>query len=369
MNLLIIFEIIFFIATISLLYIHQVFHKKYRKKCNMEGKTIVMTGGSTGLGAAGAIEFVKKGAKVIITGRNIENVKKTIKSLTDSLRFYNYIQGELDRPKVEIRLNSLLKGKWTDNEKNFQSEFFIFRSLDQLDLTSCRNLCEWIKKKFEKIDILINNAGAAMDKKKLSKQDLEATLAINHFSHVLITHDLLPLLKKSEKARIIITSSEAHRIKFVSNLKISINDMLGEKEVYSGFGFYCRSKLANVLFTNSLKTFLEKNKVEIGVYSFHPGTVYTELAREGNLLIKTFVKAMKFISRSPYGGCQTAIYLACENMENLISGEYYDNNAIGKMVDFAKDKVYCDQFWNKTLEIIESKIEAKLENFEKLEIK
>lgn len=366
MNFITVIEILFFTLTILLLLIHQVIYKKFRKKCHMGGKTVLITGGSTGIGAGICIELIKKGARVIITGRNSENVKETIKTLLDDLSFYNYIQGELNKNETDLRIRALRNGKWIDNGKNYYSEFLHYRNIDQLDFESCREFTKWVNKNFKNVDILINNAGAAFDQKKYSKQDIEATMAINHFSHVLITNDLLPLLKTSEEPRIINTSSEAHNLKVFKELKISLDDIFGEKIKYKGFPFYCRSKLANVLFTNTLQKHLSKNKMNISAFSFHPGTVSTEITRDLNLFMKALNSIFKLFLRTVYEGCQTGIYLCCEDINELKLGGYYDNNSLGKMNNDARDEDYCGKFWNKTLDVIEEKIGGKLENFSRV---
>lgn len=129
--------------------------------------------------------------------------------------------------------------------------------------------------------------------------------------------------------------------------------------------FYARSKLANVLFTNSLNKFLKKKKLDVTTYSFHPGVVRTELTREAPSFIQGIARMIGLFLRSPYEGCQTAVYLVCEESQKLKQGEYYANNEVGKMNPNARDEKYCDQFWNESIKLVEDKIGGKLSFLEK----
>jgi NAD(P)-dependent dehydrogenase (short-subunit alcohol dehydrogenase family) len=345
------------IILVILFLIHQVLYKKYRGNENLSGKVIVITGGTSGIGEVSTVELLLKGATVIFTGRKTERAKATIQNIITRLRFYNFIEGPLKKMETEERVKSLENGKWTEGGKNFESKYLNFRYIDQGKFSSCKNFIEWFNGNFAKLDVLMNNAGLITYKKKLeSEEGLEMTMAVNHFSHLIITDGLLDKLKNAKEARVINVSSMGHLKMGKMNPRINLDDFFNEKaEKFEGFIAYSQSKLANVLFTNWLNRYFIKEGIDAKSVSLHPGAVATEIFRDFSPILLKVMKVATLFVRTSFEGAQTMIMTACMDFAHLAGGEYYDNCKIGAMNSDARDRDYCQKFMQKSVEIVNSK--------------
>ena len=142
----------------------------------MKGKTVIISGGNDGIGYQTALELARMGANLLIVGRNESKVKSAIESI-----------------------------KSTAGNENVQ-----YVIADLSSQKSIRNAAAEIRKRVEKIDVLVNNAGGAFSDFELTEDGLEKTIALNHFAYFLLTGLLLDLVKKSEYARIVNVSSDSH---------------------------------------------------------------------------------------------------------------------------------------------------------------
>ena len=209
-----------------------------RSKASLSGKTVIITGGNTGIGKETAIDLARRGARVILACRSPEKAEAAVK---------------------EVRAKS-----GNDN--------VVFRRLDLASFESIRQFASQILQEEPRIDILINNSGVMGCPYQKTKDGFEMQFGVNHLGHFLLTHLLLDRLKEASTARIVNVSSVAHT--FVNG--INFDDLNSEKS-YTTHSAYFRSKLANVLFTRSLAKRLVGTSVTAN--SLHPGSVRTELYR------------------------------------------------------------------------------------------
>ena len=209
-----------------------------RSKARLDGKTVVITGGNTGIGLETAVDLAKRNARVILGCRSVE-------------------RGE--RAAVEVR-----KRSGNDN--------VVFVQLDLASLDSVRKFAAKILEEEPRVDILINNAGImGLPERTLTQDGFEMQFGVNHLGHFLLTNLLLDRMKEAPSARIVNVSSKAH---YWGTIDF---DNLDSERSYSPWRAYGTSKLANILFTRSLAKRLQGTNVTTN--SLHPGTVFTELGR------------------------------------------------------------------------------------------
>lgn len=251
----------------------------------MEKKTIVITGSSDGIGAAAARQLKAMGHNVIIVGRSKEKTEKIAK--------------EIDAP---------------------------FHLIDYADLSQVKRLADELNK-YEKIDVLVNNAGGAQNERKITIDGYEKTFQINHLGAFLLTNLLLEKLIES-KATIIQTSSIAANM---FGMNLDVHDLNNEKN-YSPQKAYGESKLANILFTRELnKRYKDKG---ISAVAFEPGVVRTNFGTESLKIINfCYHSILKYLfTISPEKSGQRLVNLALGIPDkDFISGQTYSGKKIMKI--------------------------------------
>lgn len=284
----------------------------------MDSKTILITGSTDGIGKVTAKALAKQGHHIIIHGRNKE------KAITVS----NEIKSETGNSKVDFIL------------------------ADLLSLADIKRMATEFKSKYEKLDVLINNAGAVSGKERLiSKDGIERTMALNVFAPLLLSELLIEVLAKSSEARIVNLSSAAHAM----GGKPDLNDIQLEKS-YGNSKAYGLSKLYVIWFTQHLATELKKKGINnITVNSLHPGTVKTDFGQSidkgffGNLLFKTFVP---LFGVSIEKGAETSVYLASSPDVKNITGKYFSNKKVTKPSEKYYSKENEQRVWDYCEQII-----------------
>jgi NAD(P)-dependent dehydrogenase (short-subunit alcohol dehydrogenase family) len=167
-----------------------------------------------------------------------------------------------------------------------------------------RRLAAELLDRYERIDVLVNNAGAVFRTRRLTVDGIEETWALNHLAPFLLTNLLLDRLKRHPPARIITTASDAHQ-----RAHIPFDDLAaGELSKGKAFGRYGETKLANILFTAELARRLEGSGVTANCY--HPGLVATGFGRNNGRLINLAMSAIKPFARTPEKGAETLVWLA-----------------------------------------------------------
>jgi retinol dehydrogenase-12 len=252
---------------------------------NSKNQIVFITGATSGIGRIAACKLAQNGAAVIATARNPEKGKELI----------SYF------------------------EKYFPDKTGTIEILS-CNLTSFESIAEAVnifKKKYPKLDLLINNAGIFNSKFKTSYNGIEETFQVNTLAPLLLTHLLCDMIVIA-RGRIINTSSSFHFG------KINFNDIEGHK-FYSGFNAYRQSKLA-VLLLNKIIT-QKLNGSGVHIYSHHPGVVRTNLGHDSN---RFFSFGLNLIGISLEKGAETLIYLATTPKEKLLPGKYYYRKKVWK---------------------------------------
>lgn len=249
----------------------------------MQGKTVIITGGNAGIGLETAIGLAKMGADVTITGRSESKVKAALEDIKQK-------------------------------SGNQNVDYLI---CDQASLAEVRKLADTINAKYEKIDVLVNNAGLYTSDRELSKDGIELMFAVNHLSHFLLTNLVLDKIKTA-KGRIVSVASVAHK----QTRDFDTSDINMDKD-FSGWKGYSRSKWCNIVFTKELAKRLEGTGVTANC--LHPGGVSTEIAqKEANWYTKLgWWLGRQFYFISAAEGAQTSIYLASSDEVKDVSGEYF----------------------------------------------
>jgi len=206
---------------------------------DLSGKTILVTGGNSGLGFEAVKAFAGKGAHVILACRS------TIKGNDAVIKIKEM------HPKADI----------------------LVKELDLADLKSVTDFAASFKKENKQLDVLLNNAGIMMVPYGLTKDGFEKQIGTNHLGHFALTGLLLDLLKATPKSRVVNVSSMAHK----SGVMDTDNLLYENGKDYSPIKAYGRSKLANLLFTYELQRFFEKNKIDTIAVAAHPGVSDTNL--------------------------------------------------------------------------------------------
>lgn len=258
-------------------------------------KKIILTGATSGLGLAAAKEFAQQNHHLILCCRNM-------------------IKGE----KVLNELKALVP--------NSKIELF---EVDLSDLSSIETFISEIKESFDSIDVLINNAGVFSERKEYTKDGYELTIGINYIGTFALTYGLLPLLKNSEKSRILNIVSRAGlygKIRLTDNLFTKPN---------KGFPPYANSKLAEILF--SIKLAEELDTENITVNAVHPGKVDTSIMIGDTFMMKLMYKLTKKKFITPEEGSKVIIDVATSDKYNDITGKMIEREGIIKYNDKCLD--------------------------------
>jgi NAD(P)-dependent dehydrogenase (short-subunit alcohol dehydrogenase family) len=205
-----------------------------------------------------------------------------------------------------------------------------------LDLASKKSILEFVRlfaERFERLDVLVNNAGVWTRTRQKTKEGFELTFGVNHLGTFLLTHALLPILEKSAPSRIVVLSSGLHY------RGVMHWDDLELEKGYGGTTAYSQSKLANVLFTKALARRLEGKDVTVN--AVHPGVVATELTRELGFVRKL---ANVFLL-TPAQGAATSLHVALSDEGGKVSGEYFEKSAPRKAARAARDIPAQEKLW------------------------
>jgi len=188
-----------------------------------------------------------------------------------------------------------------------------------------------------RIDVLINNAGALFNSRQLTEDGLEMTFATNHMAYFVLTNMLRDRLATSPSARVVSTSSDAHR-----GARLDFDDLQAAKD-YGGFKVYGRSKLCNILFTRELARRWGSGSVTANC--LHPGFVATRFGDQSGGMFSALVRIAKAFAISPEKGAETIVYLASSNEVNSVSGEYFYKCRRATPTREASDDASAKRLW------------------------
>ncbi len=276
----------------------------------MAGQTVLVTGGTSGIGKATAAGLAAMGARVGITGRD---PARTRAAAAD-------VAATSGHPAVDPF------------------------SADMSSQAEVRRLAGEVLAAYPRLDVLVNNAGGFWATRRVTADGLEHTFAVNHLAPFLLTSLLLDRLKASAPARIVTVSSGAH-----ASGTINFGDLQGEHH-YSGQRAYSQSKLANIMFTYELARRLDGTGVTATV--LHPGVVRTGFAAEDpSPALKAFLPLIRVFLKTPEQGAATSIYLASAPEADGVTGAYFVGRKPKTSSRSSHDAAAAARLWQVSLDL------------------
>ncbi|MEE4284530.1 MAG: SDR family NAD(P)-dependent oxidoreductase [Mariniphaga sp.] len=266
---------------------------------SFEKQVVFFTGGTSGLGREAVLALALNGAKVVVIARNKAKGDELLKTF----------HAKQANSKGEIQLIEC----------------------DLSSINSIQTAVNKFKIANKRLDILVNNAAVWKVKFTETADGIEEAFQVNVLAPYLLSQLLADWLEKSDHAKIINTASYLHQG------NIQFEDIEFRKN-YKSFNVYKQSKLAVILLTRQLAQ--QFSSRGIGVYCFHPGLVRTELARETSFIMRSMFWLPGISAKK---GAQTLIFLAREDKEKLVSGEYYHKMKIGKSSPQSKNMEFADR--------------------------
>jgi NAD(P)-dependent dehydrogenase (short-subunit alcohol dehydrogenase family) len=311
---------------------------------SLTGQTIVITGGSTGLGLESAKRLAAGGANIIVTARSDAKGQAAVQAVQE------YLQ-----------------------EQSIVNDKIGYKVLDLDNLQGIQNAVAKNWKDVDKIDVLMNNAGImAVSNRELTVDGVERQIQSNHLGHFVLTS--LLTRKFTDTARIINVSSEGH--KFAAGKGIEFDYLWKGEPGYGPWKSYGQSKLANILFTQELQRRAEASGRKWQVASLHPGAVATDLSRNlvgveeweklksgnGSFIQVTFIKLLNNFVKTVPQGATTQVYLAAMTSPGAAGhldpqGRYYIDCKPVDLPAFATGKMEAQRLWKESEQIAGIKFE------------
>jgi retinol dehydrogenase 14 len=282
----------------------------------MGGTTVLITGGTSGIGNATAVAMAAMGANVVVVGRNQERGGAAVEE----------IKAQSHNESVELMLADL----------SVQAEV--------------RRLAEEFLERYDRLDVLVNNAGLVQSKRTETPDGIETTLAINHLAPFLLTNLLLGCLEQSAPSRVITVSSEAQRWG-----TMDFEDMQSRRK-YRGFPVYGMTKLANIMFTYELAERLDGT--DVSANCLHPGSVGTNFGQNNRGAMALFFRTFKPFMRSPEQGADTLIWLASSPEVDGVSGKYFSDRKEIEAKKVAYDPAARRRLWEISEDLTGLKVAA-----------
>ena len=283
----------------------------------MGGKTVLVTGGTGGIGRAAAIGLASMGARVGITGRDRVRAERAAAAISD----------ESGSSAVDI---------------------FVADMSSQAEV---RRLAAEVLATYRRLDVLLNNVGGFWSHRHVTADGLERTFALNHLAPFLLTNLLAERLVASAPARVVTVSSGAQ-----SMGRIDFDDLMGERN-YSGQDAYNQSKLANVMFTYELARRLAGTGVT--ATALHPGMTSTAFSAEDPArAFAPIVAILRPFMKSPAKGADTAVYLASSPEVEGVTGKYFANRKARKSNKSSYDTAIARRLWQVSADLVGLSAEA-----------
>ncbi len=247
----------------------------------MDGKTVLVTGASSGIGLATAGRLAALGAHVVMVSRT--------------------------QPRGAKARDAILRAT-----PSASLELLV---ADLATTGAIRKLADAFRKKHARLDVLVNNAAVLTSRRKLTSENFEMQFFVNHLAYFMLTGLLLDVLRASEPARVVNVASTAH-----SRGVIDFDD-LQLSEAYRGWQAYANTKLMNVLFTYELASRLEGTRVTAN--ALHPGVIHTNLLRNFSSVLQLAWHGLGRFFKQPEDGAETPVYLASSPEVASVSGKYF----------------------------------------------
>jgi NAD(P)-dependent dehydrogenase (short-subunit alcohol dehydrogenase family) len=275
----------------------------------MQGKVVVITGATSGIGQVAAEKLAGMGARIVQVARDQSRGQAAL-----------------------ARLHEIAPG--------------VAHSIHYANLS---RIAEMKRLGFEiasaepRIDVLINNAGALFNSRQLTEDGLEYTFATNHMAYFVLTNVLRERLLASTPARVVSTSSHAHK-----GARLDFDDLQAAKD-YGGFKMYGRSKLCNILFTRELAR--RWNGSGVTANCLHPGFVATRFGDQSGGFFASAVRVAKTFAISPEKGAETIVYLASSDEVAGVSGEYFYKCQRSTPTREATDDASAKRLWEESAKL------------------
>ncbi|MFL5822698.1 MAG: SDR family oxidoreductase [Solirubrobacteraceae bacterium] len=267
---------------------------------------VVLTGATRGIGKAAAIELARRGAELSLVGREPERVQ-------------------------QVAQEAEAAGGGSPVHEHVA---------DLSLMADVRTLAEEIRRRHDRIDVLVNNAGALFASRKTTPEGLERTLALNHLAPFLLTNLLRDHLSGG---RVVTTASDAHE-----QGELDLDDLQSE-ESYSAMRVYGTSKLCNILFTRELA----RRAPELHANCFHPGVVRTGFAKNENGIWKILTMLGAPFFRSPDRGARSLIWLTLDDDAASLTGEYVEDEKVSTPSAQAQDDELARKLWDRSAELVD----------------
>jgi NAD(P)-dependent dehydrogenase (short-subunit alcohol dehydrogenase family) len=283
---------------------------------SMHGKVVVVTGSNVGIGLETAVGVAAQEATTVLACRN--------------------------RAKAEAAAEEVVRRTWNDDVHVVD--------LDLADLASVRKAADEILSRWDRLDVLVNNAGGTWSQHQLTAQGFEYTFGVNHLGHFSLTNLLLARLQASAPARIVCVTSVGHHF---TRDGMRFDDLQSERR-YDGMDAYCRSKLANVLFVRELARRLAGTGVTAN--ACHPGWVRSRFGMDGDTsgVSGVGMHVVRPFQISPARGARTSIYLATSPAVEGRSGLYWVRRKPGHMSRRARDDAAAARLWDESERLLAS---------------
>jgi len=283
---------------------------------SMQGKVVVVTGSNVGIGLETAVGVAALQATTVLACRN--------------------------QAKAEAAAKEVTRRTWNDDVHVV--------ALDLADLASVRKAAEDILSRWDRLDVLVNNAGGTWSRRRLTAQGFEYTFGVNHLGHFYLTNLLLARLESDAPARVVSVTSIGHHF---ARGGMRFDDLQSERS-YEGMDAYCRSKLANVLFVRELA----RREAAAGVTAnaAHPGWVRSSFAMDGDTegIVGLGMRVMRPLQISPRRGARTSIYLATSPEVAEKTGMYWVRSKPGRMSQHARDDAAAERLWSESEQLLVS---------------
>jgi NAD(P)-dependent dehydrogenase (short-subunit alcohol dehydrogenase family) len=275
---------------------------------DMSGKTVVTTGGNSGIGLETAVALARAGATTVITAR--------------------------DKARGEAAVGDIRARAGSD-----RVDVVVF---DLASLDSVRQGAADLLARCPRIDVLVNNAGLVLGERRETADGFEATFGTNHLGPFLLTELLLDRIKASAPARIVNVASTAHK---GARAGLAFDDLQGTRR-YSAMNAYSKSKLANIYFTTELARRLEGTGVTVNC--LHPGTVVTGFGRDGDTsgVFRFGLSVIKPFVLNAEKGARTSVYVASSPDVEGVTGKYFVKCQVRKPSKAARDDAAAARLWS-----------------------
>jgi retinol dehydrogenase 14 len=283
----------------------------------LAGRTVLITGATSGIGRATALGLARMGARVAITGRDRIRTEDTAREIRSAA------SGRVDAFVADLSAQSEVRRLATEMLQNLS-----------------------------RIDVLINNVGGYWNTRHITVDGLERTFALNHLAPFLLTNLLLDRLKQSAPARVVTVSSNAH----AQGRRIDFDDLQGERS-YSGTRAYSQSKLANLLFTYELARQLQATHLLdqplVTVNALHPGVVSTSFGAEDPATVqRVLIRFFRPLMKSPAQGAVTSIHVASAPEVEQVTGQYFANSKPTRSSRPSYDATAAARLWQVSSDLV-----------------